>query len=314
MKIIDLKNDKCIKKIQEPLCLLLGNFDGVHEGHTRLIDVALEEGRDLGIKVAVWTFAEHPLNVMGKGVPTLSSNEEKNSLFAEKGIDYVIYEDFAKVKNTEPADFINNILIGQFDCRAVVCGFNFKFGKNGGGKPDLLLEEMKKQNRRVAIVPPVYRMDKVVSSTEIRTYLENGDVENAAIMLGRPYSIELPVEYGNAVGRTLGLPTINQHFPKNRIKPCAGSYACKCYVGQKEYYGVANVGSRPTVNSDKSDINCETHIIGFNGWIYGEKVKVEFYKKLRDERRFDNVSELKSAIESDKEETVRYFDLVNKRI
>ena len=219
MKIIVLKIGRCIKKINEPLCLLLGNFDGVHEGHSRLIEVALEEGRRFGIKVAVWTFEEHPMNVMGKMLPILTDNEEKNTLFAEKGVDYVIYEDFLKVRNTEPESFIKNVLIEKFDCRSVVCGFNFKFGKNGGGTPELLCEKMSESGRKTFIIPPVYRMDRIVSSSEIRAYLEEGKTEEAAVMLGRPYSVCLPVTHGNELGRTIGLPTINQHFPEGRIKP-----------------------------------------------------------------------------------------------
>ncbi|MBR5314160.1 MAG: bifunctional riboflavin kinase/FAD synthetase [Clostridia bacterium] len=308
MKIFDLKKEKCIKNTDKPLCLLLGNFDGVHEGHMSLVDFALQEGKRQNVKVAVWTFSEHPLGISGKGIKTLTDNDEKNEIFAQKGVDYVIYEDFSKVKNMCPLDFINDVLIGKFDCVSAVCGFNFKFGKNGSGNAEMLREEMEKAGRSTVVCPPVYRMDKVVSSTEIRAYLENGMTEEAAVMLGRNYSIVLPVLHGNELGRTIGIPTINQRFPENRIKPKRGIYAVKCYVGGKEYYGVANVGSRPTVNNNESDVNCETHIIGYKGWIYGENVKVCFYKRLRDERRFDDINELKTAVQNDIEQTMLYFE------
>ncbi len=308
MKIFDLKNKKCIKNTDKPLCLLLGNFDGVHEGHLSLVDFALQEGKKHQTKVAVWTFEDHPLNIMGNGVKVLTDNDEKNEIFAQKGVDYVIYEDFSKVKNMSPLDFIKNVLIENFDCVSAVCGFNFKFGNNGSGNAELLCSEMKKAGRNAVICPPVYRMDRVVSSTEIRALLDDGMLEEAAVMLGRNYSIDLPVLHGNELGRTIGIPTINQRFPENKMKPKNGIYAVKCYVGGKEYYGVANVGSRPTVNNDENDVNCETHIIGYNGWIYGENVKVCFYKRLRGERRFDDINELKSAVENDVRQTMLYFE------
>lgn len=308
MKIFDLKKGKCIKNTDKPLCLLLGNFDGVHEGHASLVDVALQEGKRQNVKVAVWTFAEHPLSLMGKDLKILTDNEEKNRIFAEMGVDYVIYEDFSKVKNMCPLDFINNVLIGRFDCVAAVCGFNFKFGKNGSGNAELLCSELEKNGRNTIVCPPVYRMEKVVSSTEIRAFLEEGMLEEAAIMLGRNYSIEQPVLHGNELGRTIGIPTINQRFPENKIKPKRGIYAVKCDVGGKEYCGVANVGSRPTVNKNENDVNCETHIIGYRGWIYGDTVKVSFYKRLRDEKRFDDVNELKTAVEADIKQTMLYFE------
>ena len=309
MKILDLKNGRILKKINEPLCLFLGNFDGVHVGHAKLVDVALEEGKKLGIKVGAWTFSDHPLNAVkcGKGILTLVDNEEKNRIFSEKNVDYIIYEDFLKVKDYSPEAFISEILIGKFDCRCAVCGFNFKFGKNGEGTPETLKKTMEEFGRYAVIVSPVLRMNKTVSSTEIRSYIENGQLEEAAVMLGRPYSINFPVVHGNQLGRTIGIPTINQRFPENHIRLKNGIYASKCYVGGKEYLGVSNIGSRPTVNSDECDINCETHIIGYDGWLYGKNVKVCFYKRLRDEVCFEDISELKEAVENDIQNVIALF-------
>ena len=307
MIIADLKNGGTKEGINEPLCLLVGNFDGVHEGHSKLAEVAVEEGRRLGIKVAAWTFIEHPLKVLNNGVLILTDNREKNEIFAQKNIDYVIYEDFSKARNITPADFIKNVLIDKYDCRSIVCGFNFKFGKNGQGTPEFLKSEMERYGRRAVVVLPVYKMGKVVSSTEIRKYLEKGQLEEASQMLGRPYSIDLPVIHGKELGRTIGIPTVNQKFPDDKIKPKNGIYACKCYVDKKEYLGVANIGWRPTVNNDTGDIDCETHIIGYNGWLYGKNVKICFYKRLRDEKKFEGIEQLKRSIEKDIAETKRYF-------
>jgi len=308
MKIIDLKNGNMIDATNEPLCLTLGNFDGVHEGHARLIDCALKEGKAIGIKTAVWTFAEHPMNILGqKSVSYLTTAEEKNDLFAEKGLDYAIYEDFSRVRDFSPERFIEEILINNFDCRTVVCGFNFKFGKNGQGTPEFLKKYMEERGRSAIIVPPVYKLNKIVSSTAVRFFVENGCMEEASELLGRPFSIKFPVLHGKKLGRSIGIPTINQTFPKDHIKPKNGIYACTCFIGDDIFLGVSNVGYRPTVNSDERNVNCETHILNYNGWLYGKKIRVCFYKRLRDEMRFASVEELKKAVEHDIESAVDYF-------
>ncbi len=309
MKIIDLKSCKGVSNADNPLCIILGNFDGVHEGHAKLIEYALKEGKRLNIKTAAWTFEEHPMNSFDgkKRVSYLTTAEEKNEIFAEKGLDYVIYEDFGKVKDYSPERFIEEVLIDSFDCRTVVCGFNFKFGKNGSGTPEYLKKYMEERGRNVIIVPPIYKLNKIVSSTAIRFFVENGCMEEAATLLGRPYSIKFPVLHGNKLGRSIGIPTINQNFPPEHIKPKNGIYACTCYIGDDIFLGVSNVGCRPTVNKDSSNINCETHIINYNGWLYGKKIKVCFYKRLRDECRFENISELKEAVENDIRNATDYF-------
>jgi len=308
LKIIDLKNKKEITAVDGPVCLLLGNFDGVHEGHTKLIETALSEGQRLGIKTGAWTFEKHPLNYLtSNSVLCLSSNEEKTDIFAEKGLDYVIYEDFERVKNYSPDDFVDKILIDSFDCRSVVCGFNFKFGKNGAGDADFLKKKMEESGRNTLIVSPVYKMNRIVSSTAVRFFVENGLMEEAAEMLGRPYSIKFPVLHGHKLGRKIGIPTINQTFPQNHIKPKNGTYACTCYIGDDIFLGVSNVGSRPTVNDNINDVNCETHIINYNGWLYGKNIRVCFYKRLRDEKRFDNIEELKNTVKNDIDSALEYF-------
>lgn len=308
MKIIDLKNNREISKTEGGLCLLLGNFDGVHRGHTSLVDAALKEGKALGLKTGVWTFADHPANTLsGNGFSYLTDNIEKNRIFGELGVDYVIYEDFSSVRDLSPLQFVKNVLIDKFDCRAAVCGFNFKFGKNGEGTPDVLKETMEAAGRKVVITQPFFVKNTLVSSTEIRRLLEEGKTAEAMELLGRPYSLNVPVEHGKKLGRTLGLPTINQRFPLGRIVPQKGIYACTCEIDGVFFIGVANVGSRPTVNSDMTDVNCETHIINYDGDLYGKPVKVNFYKRMRDEQRFADTDKLKIAVGNDVLNAVEYF-------
>ncbi len=308
MKITDLKNRIQIEKCSSPLCLILGNFDGIHLGHLELIKRALSEGRKLGLKVGVWTFEEHPMNaLLGKKNSYLTSTEEKNEIFAEYGLDYAIYEDFASVRNYNPEEFVDIILTQKLDCRLAVCGFNFRFGNNRKGTPELLSNLFKNTGRSVIIADAVCAEEGVISSTAIREAIESGETEKANRMLGRPYSVNLPVVHGKHLGRTIGIPTINQTFPADKVKLKNGIYVSSCLIDGKNYMGVSNVGFRPTVNDNPQDINCETHIIDYDGCLYGTNVKVSFFKKLRDEQRFDGVNELKEAIEKDIVSVREYF-------
>lgn len=308
MKIIDLKKHVETDRIDAPLCLILGNFDGVHQGHARLAELALEESKKKSLKTAAWTFEQHPLYTLTGAIPPyLTDIEEKNEIFSSLGLDYIIYEDFVRVKDMFPQDFVKEILTKKVDCRTAVCGFNFKFAKNGVGDPTILREMMEKSGRSVIVADAVNILGKTVSSTAVRTLLEEGNTEDAAKMLGRPYSVTLPVVMGKQLGRTIGIPTVNQRFPLGRTVPKKGIYVCKCLVDGKEYPGVANIGSRPTVNADGNDINCETHIIGYSGELYGEKVTVSFFKRIRDEIKFPCLQELKKAVEKDINFAVEYF-------
>ncbi len=308
MKIIDLKNRIEIKDCSSPLCLILGNFDGIHLGHLELIKNAIAEGKRLGLKVGVWTFEEHTMNTLfPKKNAYLTSTEEKNDIFTENDLDYAIYEDFLSVRNYTPEEFVDIILTKKFDCRLAVCGFNFRFGNNRTGTPEILGELLKKTGRNVIVTDAVCTQEGIISSTAIRDAIKAGQIEKANSMLGRPYSINLPVVHGKHLGRTLGIPTINQAFPSDKIKLKNGIYASTCLVDGNTFMGVSNVGSRPTVNNDVEDINCETHIIDYDGCLYDQRVKVSFYKRLRDEQKFDGMEELKEAIEKDIFSVREYF-------
>ena len=243
----------------------------------------------------------------GKKNTFLTSNEEKNEIFAENGLDYAIYEDFDTVRDYTPEQFVEIILTQKLDCRLAVFGFNFRFGRNRTGTPEILSQLFRKSGRTVIVAEAVKTDTGIISSTSIRDAIEKGEIEKANEMLGRTYSINLPVVYGKQLGRTIGIPTINQTIPSDKVKPKNGIYASKCLIDGKAFMGVSNIGFRPTVNNDVCDINCETHIIGYEGCLYEKTVKVSFYKKLRDEQKFDGVEELKKAIEKDILSVREYF-------
>lgn len=306
MTVINLKNGNEIK-ITDGMTLscALGNFDGVHRGHTALLKKATEKGTCT--HSAVWTFRRHPRLCSGdESFSALTTTEQRLSLFADAGIDLAVLCDFPDVKDVSPEDFALRILYNECHVRRAVCGYNFRYGKNASGTPTALSEELKALGAEEITVDAVKSVDgAVISSSAIRRFLEEGDIERANDFLGREFCISLPVSEGQRLGRTLGLPTVNQVFPPHLVIPRHGVYAAKCTVDGKEYKAIANIGVRPTVISHAENVNCETHIIGFSGDLYGKTVPVRLCRFLRDEKKFSSVDELKSAILADEERAVR---------
>lgn len=288
-----------------PIALALGNFDGVHTGHRRLLYAAREAAENIpGCLAGAWTFTT--LAKAPADVPALTTTEEKLRQFAEAGLDFAILEEFSDVRNIPPEEFAENYLAEKLGCAAVVCGFNFRFGRGGAGDCDTLRAILSGKNIPLTVVEPVLHEDAVVSSTRIRAAVANGDMETAAALLGRPFSVCFPVLHGKQLGRKIRLPTINQDFPAGHIVPRHGIYACICTVDGIRRMGVANVGVRPSVASD-GHVNCETHIIDYDGMLYGKSIRVEFLTRLRDEMHFHSIDDLRAAIENDIRRTRAYF-------
>lgn len=288
-----------------PIALALGNFDGVHVGHRRLLLAARDAAARIpGCLAGAWTFTA--LAKTMSDTPALTTTEEKLQQFAEAGLDFAILEDFSAVRNLSPEEFVRAHLVETLGCAAVVCGFNFRFGYKGAGTCTDLERLLAEEHIPLTVIDPVTYGDTVVSSTRIRTAVADGNMEAAAALLGRPFSVCLPVRHGKQLGRKIGLPTINQDFPAGHIVPRHGIYVCLCTVGDSRYMGVTNVGVRPSVVSD-GHVNCETHLIDYDGVLYGESVRVEFLTRLRDEMRFDSLDQLCAAIQNDIQQARDYF-------
>ncbi|MBQ8748059.1 MAG: riboflavin biosynthesis protein RibF [Clostridia bacterium] len=287
-----------------PLAVVLGNFDGVHLGHRRLLleACALAAGIPDCIP-AVWTFTSLAKNSV---TPVLTEIPEKLRLIAEAGIRAAVLEEFDCVRGLSPETFVREYLVHTLRCAAVVCGEDFRFGKGRAGDVSLLGDLLAKEGILLSVVPSVMMGGEPISSTRIRLAVKSGDMEEASALLGRPFSVCLPVLHGNRIGHTIGLPTVNQTFPDGHIVPARGIYACICTVDGQRYEAAANVGTRPTV-SDGDAVNCETHILDFDGDLYGQTVRVDFCFRLREERKFSSVAALKAAIEQDVRDTRAYF-------
>lgn len=286
--------------------LCLGNFDGVHLAHRELIRQAraLRDEAFPDAVCGVFCFRELSSDLLSEEPPEhLTSFEERMALFAEAGAEIVFLADFPSVRELSPEQFAKEILLRDCRCAAAVCGFNYRFGKNAVGTAESLKELL---GVPVAICPPVLSGGEPISSTRIRALLKAGEAEQAAALLGRPYSITSEVLSGKKLGRRLGFPTVNQAFPRNRLLPRRGVYVTDCLVGDTVYRGVSNVGTHPTVDGSGTPINCETHLLGYSGDLYGSVVTVRFLHFLREERRFGTVEELREQILRDAE-TARRF-------
>ncbi len=305
MLVFKLPECTPVPSLPENAAIALGNFDGVHRGHQRLFDEANElKAQGKCSFSAAWTFTE-----LAKTVPGASCITDMNTkmlLFAEYGLDYAVFEDFESVCDMECPDFVSGYLVDNLKAGAVICGFNFRFGKSGAGDADTLSSLLCRQGILCKIISAVTYEDMIISSTEIRKRIESGDMEGAAALAGHQFSVSFPVIHGNHIGRTIGIPTINQAFPEGHIIPKRGIYACACFVDGEIFLGVANVGVRPTV-SESDVVNCETHIINYDGDLYGHRIRVEFYEYLRDEMKFDSIDFLRRQIKIDIAECLDYF-------
>ncbi|MBE6569588.1 MAG: riboflavin biosynthesis protein RibF [Ruminococcaceae bacterium] len=309
MQMISLKNST--GKIPHGAVWVLGFFDGVHAGHRLLLEkAALTAGKtgDSPLPVAVWSFASLP-----KADILLTTREESAALLGEYGADWLVLADFDAVSYLDGETFFRSHLLEAFAPAAIVCGFNFRFGCGGRWTAADLAEMGRAAGVPVEIADAFTDGDGVpVSSTRIRTLIQDGEMEKATSLLGRPYSITAPVEHGKKLGRTIGFPTINQRMPEKKAVPAHGIYLCCASFtdGDGTVYdlpGVCNIGFRPTVNSDRSDITLETFILGYHGDLYGRDVRISLYKKQRDEQKFPDVDVLSRQIADDAAAAEAYF-------
>lgn len=291
MKII--RNTKDIR-IDEPTAVALGAFDGLHLGHMAVINSALASG----FAPAVFTFSEDPSKLLSGGTEYLLTEEDKEELLVESGIKYFAAPPFETVKDMEPEDFFREILLKSMNAKFISCGEDFRFGKKASGDAALLKKLCAENGVELSVAGAVSFEGASISSTRIRNALKAGDAEAAEKMLGRPFSFKLPVITGNRIGRTMGSPTINQLLPEGFVKPKFGVYASLVKAEHQSYWGVTNVGVKPTIGSYAP--LSETWIAGFSGDLYGKKVRLCLIAFIRPEKKFPGLTELKAEIEKNR--------------
>ena len=282
--------------------IALGFFDGVHLGHGALLRRAAEEAKKRGCESAVFTFDRPPKEVItGVPCPLINSPEDRAALVKRLyGIDEMLMVPFDDEMRTTPWDrFVTDILVGRYGAVHLVAGHDHHFGHRNQGSPELLREKCAELGLGCDIIPAVTIGGITVSSTHIRKLLEEGDVETARAFLGHPHVLTQTVGHGRQLGRTIGIPTANLVAPPHVLLPRRGVYAAKITLPDgRAFGGVTNVGVRPTVNNGQ-DVTVEPWILDFDGDLYGQAIRVEFYRRLRDERKFDSLAALRSQIETD---------------
>lgn len=279
--------------IIEPSVIALGNFDGVHLGHQKLIKNAVEIARKKGLKSAVFTFSNHPKNMLPRSRPVKSIlyNREKKEIIEKLGVDYLYNIPFTQeIMTMSPENFVKNLLVDKLNLKVALCGFNFHFGYRGEGNPDYLRDYGKKYGFDVWEMNSFSINDNVVSSSLIRTLIASGRVDRCKTYLGRNYEIGGEVVVGNKLGRKIGFPTSNINIDEAMVTPPNGVYVTLCDYDGKKYPSVTNVGTKPTIGDYKK--NVETHIFDFDKELYGKHIIVEFLEKTRDEVKFDTMEEL----------------------
>jgi riboflavin kinase/FMN adenylyltransferase len=277
----------------------LGAFDGVHLAHRAILDTAVRRGRELGLPSVACTFDPHPMEVLqpGRAPVPITTMDERLALIAAIGVDGTIILPFTtETAAIEPEAFVKDILLARFRAREVVVGFNHTFGRGARGNAELLEALADRLGFRAHVVPPLAVDGVPVSSSAIRSALQRGDVEYAARLLGRPYSIVGAVVRGAGRGRTLGFPTANVEPDRPLLVP-TGVYVCRAEVGRAEYEAVVNVGVRPTFG--EHTVAVEAHVLDFTGDLYGQRVALHFLRRLRGEMKFPSVDALREQIARD---------------
>lgn len=287
------------EKIANRTAVALGNFDGMHVGHMAVLRAA-KGFESKGLTPLALLFDEHSLKaITGTAPPMLMTADERNRIIAENGLKIKTIV-FNEIKDLSPQDFVEKILVGRFGARAVCCGYNYRFGKNASGNAQTMKEICDRLGLECRIAGEVDVDSRAASSTEIRKFIESGEIEKANKMLGHPFGFCTRVIDGDKRGRTLGFPTINQELPDGLVLPKFGVYQADITVDGEHYKGVANIGRRPTVGSEK--VLSETYIIDFHKNIYGEYVDIRPVRFIRPERKFSSFDELAKQIKSDAKE------------
>jgi riboflavin kinase / FMN adenylyltransferase len=282
-----------------PVVLTIGSFDGVHRGHTALLDAAGAAARDVGAETALLTFDPHPRCVLDppRCPRSLTTLAEKRSLLAARSLDRMVVLAFNREVSGWGAEQFCDLLLEAFDIRALLVGHDFALGHKRQGDVAFLREYGRHHGFEVEQVGAVAVGEETVSSSLIRSLLGEGDVTSAAELLGRPYFMDATVEHGEEVGRHLGFPTANLSIAADKCLPAPGVYAMWVHVDGAWRAAATNVGYRPTFGGDR--LTVEAYLLDFSGDLYDREVRAVFVERLREERAYPSVDELVTQIGRD---------------
>lgn len=276
------------------LSLALGYFDGVHLGHRTVIQSAVDFAKKNNTKSAVITFSDHPCCYFWGVCPKyILTRKEREKRIAKLGVDYIYELNFEEISGLTAEEYLRDILVKYFTPLSISTGWNHNFGYKKSGDVEFLTQNSKKYGYEYFSLPPQKVNNTIISSTQIRKLLSCGELEKANSMLGQKFSIEGEIIKGNQIGRTIGFKTANLNYPAELIEIPYGVYSVESTYGK----GIANFGIRPTINGSHAVL--EVHILNFDKNIYGKKIRIEFNKMIRAEKKFSSLDDLKIQINKD---------------
>ncbi len=296
-----------------PTAVALGTFDGVHLGHQQVLKSMQQAAQAKGLQSWVFTFKNHPKAVVPpyQAPLLLSAWQEKITLLQRhSALDGIVLQSFDKdFSEQAPEDFVEHLLCQRLQAKHIAVGFNFRFGYKAKGTPQLLEAMGEQLGFSVSVVPAYTHQGASVSSSKIREYLLQGELQQALILLGGHYLVQGEVVHGQGIaGKFLGVPTANLHLADSpKALPPKGVYACEIHINgeTKAYPGILNLGLRPTFSGE--GLNLEAHLLDFEGDLYGKTLQVYFKHFLRAEKKFDGPDALKAQIQKDLSEARTYF-------
>lgn len=295
--------------------IAFGMFDGVHEGHAKLMRKANELAALYGLSSVVYTFSSHPTATYApeRVPPELNTRSEKIHAIAQMGIDVAVLRPFDRAYASQtPEQFVRSF-VDALHPKHVVIGFNYSFGSKGAGKAQDMIRLGKEMGFETHVVDEVQIEGAPVSSTRIRAAIAGGDMELASRLLGRPYALSGVVEHGKKLGRRLDFPTANLRWPKKKAIPPKGVYASMVYVNGEWHRAAVNIGSHPTAPGGEATI--EANLIDYEGGeFYGCHMRLLLFRRLREEKKFESLEALKEAVMENRAQTAAYFDALQSRL
>ncbi len=305
--MLALRYERNIKNIP-PCVIALGFFDGVHIAHRTLLASARALADELSLPLAVFTFFSESRELKSSSL-RLYSTEEKLELLSECKVDLVLLADFSELKNISGEDFVKQILVNELQAKAVAAGYNFTYGKGGNGNIGTL-EKLLLEAGAICLKVDEERLDgKTLSTTYIRSLLDERRLREATAALGKPYFLSGEVIRGKGLGHKLGMPTVNISLDQGRYNLKSGVYATAAELKGELYLSITNIGTCPTFG--ERELHAETEIFGFDGDLYGERIRIYFLDYLREEKAFKDEKELLMQIKLDKEAVIRFENEVS---
>lgn len=292
--------------------ITIGTFDGLHLGHRKIISRLKDISDSINGESVIFTFDPHPRKIVSpneKNLRLLTTLDEKVELFRNSGVDnLIVYPFTSEFAQLTYSEFVEQILVAKIHTKCLVVGYDHRFGKDRQGGFDFLKNCSEKFGFQIEKLDVLLMNESNVSSTKIREAIQQGDFETANSYLGYSFVLNGTVVEGNKLGRRIQFPTANiEASDPDKIIPGFGVYVVNVQIDNEIHQGMLNIGTRPTINNNADNRSVEVHIFNFDRDIYGQAIKLTFFKKLREERKFDSIEKLKAQLEIDKIKTISWF-------